>query len=227
MPSANIEQVANQIQEAGLVPVFYHADEEVCVEVVAACYKAGLRVFEFTNRGSNALANFKTIKKYVATNCPDMQVGAGTIFNTKTAEEFIDQGASFIVSPAFVPSMRPVQTTNSTLWIPGCGTISELAQARELGVTMMKVFPGDMLGPKFVLSALSVMPGLRLMPTGGVEPTEENLSAWFASGVSAVGMGSQLFSKDILQRKSWTELEKKVSTAIELIKRIRAKEVSN
>jgi 2-dehydro-3-deoxyphosphogluconate aldolase / (4S)-4-hydroxy-2-oxoglutarate aldolase len=149
-------------------------------------------------------------------------LGAGTIFNSATALEFMDAGADFIVSPAFMPSMQSVQTTNSTLWIPGCATISELAQAREQSVRMMKVFPGDLLGPKFVKAALSVMPGLRLMPTGGVEPTKESLSAWFGSGVSAVGMGSQLFSKELIEQKNWSALDAKIKSVLAIVHEIRS-----
>jgi 2-dehydro-3-deoxyphosphogluconate aldolase / (4S)-4-hydroxy-2-oxoglutarate aldolase len=217
MANTNIEQTAIAICESGLVPVFYHDDEEVCKQVVAACFRAGLRVFEFTNRGERALANFKTLRKHIAATCPGMVLGAGTIFSIQSAVEFIDAGADFIVSPAFIPSMLPVQTTNGTLWIPGCATISELAQARHLGIPMMKIFPGDLLGPKFAKAALSVMPKLRLMPTGGVEPTKESLSSWFESGVLAVGMGSQLFSKELIEQNNWNALEAKIKNALAIV----------
>jgi 2-dehydro-3-deoxyphosphogluconate aldolase / (4S)-4-hydroxy-2-oxoglutarate aldolase len=222
MTNRNIEQTVATIQESGVVPVFYHDDEGICNEVVSACYRAGLRVFEFTNRGSQALVNFKVIKKHIQQSCPGMLLGAGTMFNYRTAVEFMDAGADFIVSPAFVPSMVQVQTTYSTLWIPGCATISELAQARELGVALMKVFPGDLLEPRFVASALSVMPNLRLMPTGGVEPTKENLTAWFKSGVVAVGMGSKLFSNELIAKKNWTSLETKIKEVLAIVYQLRS-----
>jgi 2-dehydro-3-deoxyphosphogluconate aldolase / (4S)-4-hydroxy-2-oxoglutarate aldolase len=219
---SNIEKSALTICEAGMVPVFYHDSEETCKQVVAACYKAGLRVFEFTNRGKNALINFKSIKKFIDANCPGMLLGAGTLFSYNPSIEFTDAGASFIVSPAFMPSMVSVQTNSKILWIPGCATISELAQARELGAVMMKIFPGELLGPKFAKAALSVMPGIRIMPTGGVEPTKESLSSWFGSGVSAVGMGSQLFSKELIERGDWKALEEKIKKALDFLNEIRS-----
>lgn len=221
MTNTSIEQTATDICQSGFVPVFYHNDEDTCKQVVSACFQAGLRVFEFTNRGEHALANFKALKKHIAANCPGMLLGAGTIFSTPSAVEFIDAGADFIVSPAFIPSMLPVQTTNGTLWIPGCATISELAQARQLGVSMMKIFPGDLLGPKFAKAALSVMPTLRLMPTGGVEPTKESLSAWLGSGVLTVGMGSQLFSKEVIEQKNWSALETKIKNVLAIVHEIK------
>ncbi len=223
MPHTNIEQTASSICNMGLVPVFYHDDESTCKEIVSACYRAGLRVFEFTNRGSQALKNFGVLKKHIQANCVGMLLGAGTIFNYRTSVEFMDAGADFIVSPAFIPSMVQVQTTYTTLWIPGCATISELAQARELGVGMMKIFPGDLLGPRFAAAALSVMSNLRLMPTGGVEPAHENLSAWFKSGVSAVGMGSQLFSKEFIEQKNWVVLEEKIRQTLAIVQELKNK----
>jgi 2-dehydro-3-deoxyphosphogluconate aldolase / (4S)-4-hydroxy-2-oxoglutarate aldolase len=223
MANTSIEQTAADICKSGLVPVFYHNDEDTCKQVVSACFQAGLRVFEFTNRGERGSANFKALKKHIAANCPGMLLGAGTIFSTPSAVEFIDAGSDFIVSPAFIPSMLPVQTTNGTLWIPGCATISELAQARQLGVSMMKIFPGDLLGPKFAKAALSVMPGLRLMPTGGVEPSHENLTAWFQSGVLTVGMGSQLFSKELIEQHDWKALETKIKNALTIVQELKNK----
>jgi 2-dehydro-3-deoxyphosphogluconate aldolase/(4S)-4-hydroxy-2-oxoglutarate aldolase len=223
MASTSIEQTVKAITKAGVVPVFYHNNEEVCKQVISACYNAGLRVFEFTNRGEQALSNFRSLKKYITAHCPGILLGAGTIFSYRTSVDFIDAGADFIVSPAFIPSMLPVQTTNTTLWVPGCATISELAQARELGVAMMKIFPGELLGPRFAKAALSVMPKLRLMPTGGVEPTHENLSSWFGSGVMAVGMGSQLFSKELIEQKNWPALESKTKSVLAIVDEIRNK----
>lgn len=221
MPQTNIEQVISSICSKGLVPVFYHDDEEICIEIVSACYRAGLRVFEFTNRGKNGLANFKVLKQHIHKSCLGMVLGAGTIFNYRTALEFIDAGAQFIVSPAFIPSMVQVQSAGTTLWIPGCATVSELAQARELGVGMMKIFPGDLLGPKFAKAALSVMPTLKLMPTGGVEPSVESISAWLGSGVSAMGMGSQLFSKDFIEQKNWSGIEEKIRQTLAIVHELR------
>ncbi|MFZ5972165.1 MAG: bifunctional 4-hydroxy-2-oxoglutarate aldolase/2-dehydro-3-deoxy-phosphogluconate aldolase [Bacteroidota bacterium] len=221
MPNISIEQTATEIYKSGIVPVFYHDDEITCQEVVSVCFRAGLRVFEFTSRGQRALANFKTIKSYIQKNCPGMLLGAGTIFNNRAALEFINEGADFVVSPAFIPSMVQVQSTYSTLWIPGCATISELAQARELEVAMMKVFPGDLLQPAFVAAALSVMPKLRLMPTGGVEPTKDSLTRWFKSGVAAVGIGSKLFSQELVEQKNWNDLEFRIEEVLKIVQQLR------
>jgi 2-dehydro-3-deoxyphosphogluconate aldolase/(4S)-4-hydroxy-2-oxoglutarate aldolase len=218
------EQFQSQIdfiKQQTLIPVFNHTKVKTCMHVIETCYLANIRIFEFTNRDSKALDVFKELRKEVTSNFPGLQLGAGTIFNLKTAEEFMDAGATFIVSPAFVPSMRGVQTTNSTLWIPGCATISELAQAQEIGVKMMKIFPGELLGPQFVKAALSVMPNLNLMPTGGVEPTEENLSAWLNSGVTAIGIGSKLFDKQLIENEEWNELKNRLINAKALIEKLK------
>jgi 2-dehydro-3-deoxyphosphogluconate aldolase / (4S)-4-hydroxy-2-oxoglutarate aldolase len=220
----NIEHTTNLIFESGMVPVFYHDDTEVCIEVVKLCYGSGLRVFEFTNRGEKAYDNLKVIKKYIDTHCAGMQLGIGTIFNAHDAKKFVDAGADFVVSPALVKEMSFIQTNHNKLWIPGCATLSELVQAKELGATLMKVFPADVLGPQFIASAISVIPSLRLMPTGGVEPTHENLTKWFKSGVSAVGLGSQLLTKELIAKKNWKELSAKVSEAISILSTIRQKE---
>jgi 2-dehydro-3-deoxyphosphogluconate aldolase / (4S)-4-hydroxy-2-oxoglutarate aldolase len=223
MKENDIERTANLIFESGMVPVFYHDDAEVCIEVVKLCYSAGLRVFEFTNRGEKAFDNLKIIKKYIDTNCAGMQLGIGTIFNNHDAKKFIEAGADFVVSPALVQEMSSIQINHNKLWIPGCATLSELVRAKELGATLMKVFPADVLGPQFIAAAISVIPSLRLMPTGGVEPTNENLTKWFRSGVSSVGLGSQLLTKELIAQKNWKELSSKVSEAIFILSTIRQK----
>jgi len=223
MKENNPQETVNFIVHSGIVPVFYNHDEEVCRQVVQSCYQAGLRVFEFTNRGEVALANFKSIRKFIDSDCSDMQLGAGTIFNSSTAEKFIAAGADFIVSPAFVPAMNMVQREYCKLWIPGCATVSELAHARDAGAMMMKIFPGDVLGPKFISSVLSVMPELKLMPTGGAEPTRESLTAWFQSGVVAVGMGSQLFPNELIVKKNWQGLTIRIMEALILVSDIKSK----
>ncbi|MCU0420170.1 MAG: bifunctional 4-hydroxy-2-oxoglutarate aldolase/2-dehydro-3-deoxy-phosphogluconate aldolase [Cyclobacteriaceae bacterium] len=206
----HLHQIAQQLAANRVVPVFYHADEKVCLHVLEACYEGGLRVFEFTNRGEAALPNFRALRKKIQTDFTGMMLGAGTLYNNPTAHTFIQEGADFIVSPALVPEMQTLQTNHYTLWIPGCATVSELAHARALGVLLMKVFPGDLLGPAFVSAALSVMPGLRLMPTGGVSPTRENVQAWFRAGVACVGMGSQLVTQELVAKQDWKQLAQRV-----------------
>jgi 2-dehydro-3-deoxyphosphogluconate aldolase / (4S)-4-hydroxy-2-oxoglutarate aldolase len=224
MARTDIERTLLVVCETGVVPVFYHDDERVCREVASACYRSGLRAFEFTNRGAKALENFATLRKHITSNCPGMLLGAGTIFSNKSALDFINSGADFIVSPAFIPSMLAIQNVYNTLWIPGCATVSELAQARQLGITMMKIFPADLLGPKFIKAVLSVMPELRLMPTGGIEPSHQSLSSWFISGVSAVGIGSSLFSRQLIDHNDWATLEIKVREVRAIMDDIKAKQ---
>jgi 2-dehydro-3-deoxyphosphogluconate aldolase / (4S)-4-hydroxy-2-oxoglutarate aldolase len=217
------EHSVSLIIESGIVPVFYHDDVEVCRQVVKVCFDAGLRVFEFTNRGPQAFANFKLIKDFIASNCQGMQLGVGTIFNNRDAKIFIDVGADFIVSPALIAEMSTIQKDFDKLWIPGCATVSELANARSMGAIFMKSFPADLLGPSFISSALSVMPKLAIMPTGGVEPTEASLAKWFKSGVAAVGMGSQLFSKEMIAQKDWKGLSEKVKDTLAILSSIKMK----
>ncbi len=213
------ELIEQKIIQSGIVPVFYHDDPEVCVQVMAASYRAGLRVFEFTNRGENAYHNFRLLHESVVRDYPDMMLGAGTLFTRSEALHFIDAGAAFSVSPALVPEMNEVN--KRAPWIPGCATISEIHTARSMGATLIKVFPGDLLGPAFIQSALSVMPGLKLMPTGGVEPTRENLKAWFSSGVACVGMGSKLIPKEMIANRQWDALTERIRNTLSLVKEIR------
>jgi 2-dehydro-3-deoxyphosphogluconate aldolase / (4S)-4-hydroxy-2-oxoglutarate aldolase len=217
------ERSVSLIIESGIVPVFYHEDAEVCRQVVKACFDAGLRVFEFTNRGPKAFDNFKSIKEFIGSNCQGMLLGAGTIFNNQDAKTYLDAGANFIVSPALIPEMSSIQKDFDKLWIPGCATVTELASARSLGAIFMKAFPADLLGPSFISSALSVMPKLAIMPTGGVDPTQASLTKWFHSGVAAVGMGSQLFSKEIIAQKDWQGLSAKVKDTLAIVSSIKMK----
>jgi 2-dehydro-3-deoxyphosphogluconate aldolase/(4S)-4-hydroxy-2-oxoglutarate aldolase len=212
--------IAKKIIANSVVPVFYHAQETICLKVLEACYVSGLRVFEFTNRGENALHIFKVLQKAIQTDFIDMLLGAGTIFEKVTANAFADAGANFIVSPALIPEMKSLQTEN-VLWIPGCATLSELVLARTLGSTLMKVFPAEVVSPKFIAHALSVMPGLHLMPTGGVEATREQLSTWFQAGAACVGLGSQLIAKELIATANWQMLTVRIQETLVGIKEIK------
>lgn len=212
--------VVSKMEESGMIPVFYHADLEVAKGVLDASYKGGVRVFEFTNRGGNAFDSFVQLLDH-ARQYPDLSLGIGTIMDDATTQKFIDAGAHFIVSPIFKPSMAVVCKQNDIPWIPGCATLTEIVSAKEAGAEVVKIFPGSVLGPGFVSSVLPVVPDLKLMPTGGVEPTEQNLSAWFKAGVVCVGMGSQLFKKEILASKDWTTLQQQITEALALVKKIR------
>lgn len=205
-----------------MIPVFFHADLETARHVIDASYQGGVRVFEFTNRGANAFDSFGKLLKHVE-KYPDLALGIGTILDDGTAQKFIDAGAHFVVSPILRPSMSKVCQQHDVPWIPGCATLTEIFTAKEAGAQIIKIFPGSVLGPGFVSSVLPVIPGLKLMPTGGVEPTELNLTAWFRAGVVCVGMGSQLFKQETFAAGDWATLRQQIADTMDLIKRIRGK----
>ncbi|NAS11456.1 bifunctional 4-hydroxy-2-oxoglutarate aldolase/2-dehydro-3-deoxy-phosphogluconate aldolase [Poritiphilus flavus] len=214
------EEILRSMGKAGLVPVFNHTDVEVAVQVLDACYKGGVRVFEFTDRRENALEVFGTLMHH-AKKYHDLILGIGTIFSAEDAKKFKAKGASFIVSPAMIPEIAHFCKAENLLWIPGCATVTEIYQALQLGAKIVKAFPGNVLGPGFVRSVKAVYPKVPIMPTGGVTPSEENLREWFEAGVSCVGMGSKLIDKDMLSKKDFGGLEKLVKTTLTTINKIR------
>ena len=176
-----------------VVPVFYHADAAHAQRMLQACYDGGIRVFEFTNRGENALAVFTELQAYVQDNCPDMVLGIGTLFTAGQAEQFIAAGAAFVVQPCATAEVADVCRAHGIPWLPGALTPTEIYQASQMGAAVVKIFPGNIVGPEYVKALRGPLPHIKLMVTGGVEPTEASVSAWFEAGVNAVGMGSQLF----------------------------------
>lgn len=210
--------VLAKMKEAPVVPVFYHKDVEVACNVLKACYDGGVRAFEFTNRGDFAHEIFGELVKFAAANCPDMAVGVGSVVDPATAALFIQSGACFVVGPLYNPEIAKVCNRRLIPYTPGCGTISEVGAAQESGCDLCKVFPGDVLGPKFVKGLLAPMPWSKLMVTGGVEPTEDNLKSWFAAGVFCVGMGSKLFPKDKIAAGDWTFITEKCREALSYAK---------
>ncbi len=205
---------------SGLVPLFTHADATLAQEVIDAAYKGGVRVFELTNRLPNSFEVFQSVLKYFE-KYPDLMLGIGTVMDAATTRKFIDAGAHFIISPILKPEMANVCREHNTLWIPGCATLTEIVTAKELGAGVIKVFPGSVLGPGFVSAITPVVPGLKLMITGGVEPTEANMSAWLNAGATCVGLGSQLFTKEIIAERNWAKLEQQVAAALKIIRSIR------
>jgi len=203
-----------------LVPLFSHEDAEIAQQVVHTVYRGGIRVFEFTNRRKNSFETFQQLvsqrKQY-----PEMMLGVGTVMDGATTTKFIQAGADFIVSPILKPEMAEVCKKHSKPWIPGCGTLTEIVTANELGAEVIKLFPGSVLGPGFVSAVMPVVPDLQLMITGGVEPTKENLNAWFTAGAMCVGLGSQLFTKEIIDKKDWSQLQQKVEQSIAIIQQLR------
>lgn len=213
--------VLNKIAQAPMVPVFYHSDAATACSVVKACYDGGVRAFEFTNRGDFAHEVFAQVVKYAAAECPDMAVGVGSVVDPATASLFIQNGACFVVGPMFNPAVAAVYNRRGVPYTPGCGTVTEVGNAQEAGCDLCKVFPGDVLGPKFVKGLMAPMPWSRLMVTGGVEPTEENLTAWFRAGVFCVGMGSKLFPKDRVAAGDWQYITEKCEYSLKIISDIR------
>lgn len=215
-------EVAMKMKETGIIPVFYHPDPGICYEVIKSCYNGGLRVFEFTNRGDFAHEVFANVNKKVINDFPGMIMGAGSVIDAPTAVLYMQTGANFIVSPAIHEDMASVCNLRKILWSPGCGSVTEISRAEELGAEVVKIFPGSQVGgPKFVAAVKGPKPWTSIMPTGGVEPTEENLSAWFNAGVHCVGMGSQLITKEIIKNRNFDLLEKTVKNAVDILKSIR------
>jgi 2-dehydro-3-deoxyphosphogluconate aldolase / (4S)-4-hydroxy-2-oxoglutarate aldolase len=208
-------------QSTGLVPLFSHEDGAVAQQMVQACYRGGARVIEFTNRKSNALDVFSDLVKQ-RRNYPAMKLGIGTVMDADTTQKFIDAGADFIVAPILKPAMAEVCLKNSIPWIPGCATLTEIVTARDLGASVIKVFPGSVLGPNFLSSILPVVPDLKLMVTGGVELNEPNLRGWFKAGALCVGLGSHLFKSENIKAKAWDKVEADVSEALSIIKKIKS-----
>lgn len=208
------QAVMAKIGATGMVPVFYHKDLEVAKQVVKACYEGGVRAFEFTNRGDFAHEIFGELVKFAAKECPELALGVGSVVDPATAALFIQLGACFVVGPLFNPEVARTCNRRLVPYTPGCGTVSEIGSAQEVGCDLCKVFPGDVLGPKFVKGLMAPMPWSKLMVTGGVEPTEENITAWFAAGVYCVGMGSKLFPKDRIAASDWAYITAKCREAL-------------
>lgn len=214
------EEIVEVMRETGVVPLFTHDNPEEAQLVVEAAYRGGVRAFEFTNRRANSFEIFSHLIRE-REKFPDLMLGIGTVMDAITTKKFIDAGADFIISPILKTEMAEVCHQYDKAWIPGCATLTEIVTARDHGAAVIKVFPGSVLGPGFVSSIMPVVPDLRLMITGGVEPTKENLSAWFGAGAMCVGMGSQLFTKEILQKKNWELLSEKVAHALQLVRQLR------
>ncbi|GAA4848746.1 bifunctional 4-hydroxy-2-oxoglutarate aldolase/2-dehydro-3-deoxy-phosphogluconate aldolase [Algivirga pacifica] len=186
--------VLEKIQRTGILPLIYHEDASFMVSLLTACYEAGIRAFEFTNRGLPAPSVFKELLAQRAQYYPEMALGIGSVLDTATCQVYLDLGADFIVAPILDPEVGALCQQHGTPWIPGCGTLTEVINAQRLGAPLTKIFPGSVLGPTFVKSVLGPCPDLKIMPTGGVQTTEENLKQWFDAGVFCVGLGSQLFT---------------------------------
>ncbi|WP_282087830.1 bifunctional 4-hydroxy-2-oxoglutarate aldolase/2-dehydro-3-deoxy-phosphogluconate aldolase [Aquimarina algiphila] len=215
-------EVATIMKETGMVPLFYHQDIELGKNVLKACYDGGARLLEFTARGDFAHEVFSALIKYAIAELPGMVIGVGSITDAASASLYMALGANFIITPVLREDIAIVCNRRKVLWSPGCGTLTEISKAEELGCEIVKLFPGNIYGPKFVKGIKGPQPWTNIMPTGGVTTEENNLKDWFDSGVTCVGMGSQLISKEILTNKDYKKLESKVSEVMLTIKKIRA-----
>lgn len=214
-------QVLTAMKETGIVPVFYNGDLEISRNVLKACYEGGIRVFEFANRGDFAQEVFGELVKYASAELPGMIVGTGSVVDPGTAAMYIQLGTNFVVGPLFNPAVAPVCNRRNIPYVPGCGSVSEVGAAQEAGCDVCKVFPGDVLGPAFVKGLLAPMPWSKVMVTGGVKPTRENLAAWFSSGAFCVGMGSNLFPKDVVAAGGWSRISGLCRDALDIVKESR------
>lgn len=210
-------QVLQKMQQTGLVPVFYHSDAEVAKQVIKACYEGGVRTFEFTNRGDFAHEVFAECVRFAAIECPELALGVGSIADAPTAALYMQLGACFVVGPLLNPEVARVCNRRLVLYCPGCGTVSEISTAQELGCDLTKIFPGDVYGPAFVRGLMAPCPWSKIMVTGGVSPDKENLTAWFHAGVFCVGMGSKLFPKDRVQARDWQYITDQCRRSLEYI----------
>lgn len=221
MARFNKLQVLHTAEEQGMVSLFYHPDIELGKKVLKACYAGGARILEFTNRGDYAHEVFAALNKFCAAELPEMILGVGSIPDTGTAALYIQLGANFIVTPSLREDVVKVCNRRKVPCMPGCGTLTEIGLAEELGCDVVKLFPGSTYGPGFVKSVKAPQPWTSIMPTGGVTPARENLEKWLNAGVTCVGMGSKMISKDILADGTFDVLENRIRETLELIQEIR------
>ena len=214
-------EVVKKMQDSGMVPLFYHHDIEVAKSVLKSCYDGGARLMEFTNRGDFAIEIFTQLIKYSIAELPGMILGVGSVTDAAAASQYMISGANFIVTPVFREDIAVVCNRRKVLWSPGCGSLTEIAQAEEMGCEVVKLFPGSTYGPGFVKAIKGPQPWTSIMPTGGVSIDKDNLKGWFDAGVTCVGMGSQLISKDILANKDYSTLSANVMAALDLIQQLK------
>jgi 2-dehydro-3-deoxyphosphogluconate aldolase/(4S)-4-hydroxy-2-oxoglutarate aldolase len=215
------KQVTDVIIQQGMLPLYFNADETVSVEVLRAVYKAGVKAVEYTNRGEAARKNFTTLIQVRDAEMPGLLMGVGTIKNLQQAEDYMAAGADFLVSPGFVAEVAGYTVSKDIFYAPGCMTPSEIIAAENAGIKFIKLFPGNMLGPDFLTSIKDIFPKLLFMPTGGVDTTKENIEGWFKAGVCAVGMGSKLISKKLMELKDYATIGSETKKVLELIQAIK------
>ena len=214
--------ILDLIPKQGILPLYFYKDTTVSIEVLKALYAAGIRAVEYTNRGEAALQNFKEMRKVCDSELKGMDLGIGTIKNGEMAQTFIDAGTDYLICPGMVESVAAVADKNKMLWVPGCMTPSEIIKAETLGAKMIKLFPGNILGPGFLSAIKEIFPGLLFMPTGGVELDKDNIAGWYKAGVCAVGMGSKLITKQLLEAKDYTQITAATKEVLAIIQSIKS-----
>lgn len=219
----NIQSVTDTIVSQGMLPLYFNADESVTIEVLRAIYRAGIKAVEYTSRGETALSNFTKMVEIRNAEMPDLLLGIGTIKNLQQAEDYLEVGADFFISPGFVPEVAAFLIPKNIFYSPGCMTPTEIMVAENAGVKFIKLFPGNILGPDFLGGIKDIFPKLLFMPTGGVDTTAENIGSWFKAGVSAVGMGSKLISKQLMENKDYDAIELETRAVLNLIQTIKNK----
>jgi 2-dehydro-3-deoxyphosphogluconate aldolase/(4S)-4-hydroxy-2-oxoglutarate aldolase len=221
MSSPEPKRVLKTIRRSGIIPVFYHEDPEVCKKVTKACYEGGLRVFEFANGGARAQENYIMLRKYAQRHLPELYLGIGTIKDPGTAGTFIRFNADFIVSPVIDSDIGKLCREGKVLWIPGCSTPTEIAIAERCGASLIKLFPGEVLGTHYLKAILPAFPGLQFIPAGGVEPTATTILNWLAAGAPAVNMDDRLMSREIIEQNDFNRLKEQVQSLSLTIKKWR------
>jgi 2-dehydro-3-deoxyphosphogluconate aldolase/(4S)-4-hydroxy-2-oxoglutarate aldolase len=219
----NTAKVTHAIVEQGMLPLYFNASEEVSLDILQTIYSAGVKAIEYTSRGEAAFSNFKKMVELRNTSMPGLLLGIGTIKNLAQAKEYISVGADFLVSPGFILEVAAYAVSNDIFYAPGCMTPTEIIAAENAGVTFIKLFPGNMLGPEFLSGIKDIFPTLLFMPTGGVDTTRENIEGWFKAGVCAVGMGSKLISKKLMEQKDYATIESETIAVLKLIQAIKNK----
>jgi 2-dehydro-3-deoxyphosphogluconate aldolase/(4S)-4-hydroxy-2-oxoglutarate aldolase len=213
--------VLDTIVAQGMLPLYFNADETVSVEILRALYRSNVKAVEYTNRGEAALSNFKTLVAIRNAEMPGLLLGIGTIKNLAQAGDYLEAGADFLVSPGYIPEVAAYCVSHDIFFGPGCMTPTDIIAAENAGIKFIKLFPGNLLGPEFMSSIKEIFPKLVFMPTGGVDTTKESIEGWFKAGVSAVGMGSKLVSKKLMETHDYAAIEQSAAAVLSLIKSIR------
>ena len=216
--------VLTALETQGVAPVFYHPDPDVCLNVIRACARGGAPVVEFTNRGDFACDLFGEIARELQATDPHVILGIGSVVDAGTAALYLNRGARFVVSPCLVPEVARVCNRRMVAYFPGCGSVTDIGEAHELGCDIVKLFPGSSVGgPDFVKAVKGPMPWVKIMPTGGVDPDEASIAKWFGAGIVAAGMGSKLVTDAAVKAGDWAAIEASVRAAVQAVADFRAK----